>query len=72
MAYYLLPLVFILFATLPPHRLQYFIQGYNIILSYTTVLFPHFSYKVLGVLPRLVKDRLLRRNYQVPASNTSV
>ena len=39
----------------PICRLQYFIQGYDSILFYKTVLFPHFSYKVLGVLPRLVK-----------------
>lgn len=37
------------------HWLQYFVQGYNKILSYTTLSFLHFSYKVLGVLPRLIK-----------------
>ena len=32
----------------PYLRLQYFIQGFNNILFYTTALFPHFSHKVLG------------------------
>lgn len=56
----------------PIYHFQYFIRGYDSIFFYKTVLFAHFSHKVLKILPRLVKDfdailygKILTSCYQV-------